>query len=607
MACKNCPSDGGSFLGGMLSLYKSNCKPNKGCTSDTEDIIYGGANLPCSGILTGDNVDEILAKVDQALCASSGNYSTYNKFCLDDNSPITTEQQFVETISEYVCTLRSDVDTFIDITFPAYQTSISNQLTAITSPNITCASASVLSTDTLSQVLTKYCTKFGAIDSALSLSGVNWSQCSSVPTPPTTIAQAFDLIIDQICNINTGEVVLPTFNNVGSCLPTPLTSTDSLEDTVNKIKTRLCQTPTFDINTLTWTCTTKPTSTTTDLQSAFQAILNKLDTLSQNLPTFDAGFSVSNIDNDNLCLGKLVSLAGGTLTDQFVSINSGDTSPGYLAAKLVAGSNITLDISTVPGTMIINSSAGASADEKVKAFSGDPNPSDFLDNKLEGDTSSEGLSITLSNNTIDGKVRITPNINMNQFIVSLVETLENNNDLFQLWCNLNANCPSPCNPPSNITVEYIGEGGITTTTTTSTSSTSSTTSTTTSTTSTTTTTTTTIISEIFYGTALVGTIPDESTIEGGNTTLQNALNDVTINWGPTSEDPVFYWFAIPDVGITSLKTKYVEIPPNQGNMLSPSDLFDAPTTVSVGGIDYHVYITMYETQFTDKDYTFKYS
>lgn len=616
MACKPCSSSSGKFLGSALSLYKPNCT-SKRC-DNSQDVIYGGPNLPCSGILTGDNFETVLSKIDQAVCASVGNYSTYNKFCLDDNSPITTEQEFVETISEFVCSLRTEFDTFVNTTFPSYQSSVSSLINGLTNPNITCISASVVSTDTLSQVLTKYCTKFGAIDSALSLSGVNWSQCFSVPTPPTTIAAAFDLIIDQICSIQSSGsgATLPTFNNVGSCLPAPLTSADSLVDTVNKIKTRLCQTPTFDINALTWTCTTKPSNNATDLQAAFQSILSKLDSISQNLPTFDlSDFNVANVDNGNLCLGKLISLAGGTVTDKFVAVDSSDTTPGYLASKLVAGANITLDTTTVPGTMIINSSGGGGADEKVKAFSGDPTPTNFLDEKVEGATGNFGLSIGTANNTVDGKVTFTPNVNMPQFIIGLIETLQENNELFELWCALNSSCPSPCSPPSNIVVEFNDDGPTTTTTTsttssssTSTTSTSSTSSTsTTSTTSTTTTTTTTILDEIYYGTAVTGSVPDESTIIGGSSVFQNALNDVVINWGATSPTPVYYWIAIPNVGATALKTKWEEVLPNAGTMLSPSDLFDVPTIVSVGGVNHYVYITQYATQFTSQNYTFKYS
>jgi hypothetical protein len=490
MSCQDCSSGGGSTITNLNSLYSSNCSDQNPCSTDSKNITYNGANLTCSGIVTGDSIEDSIIKLNQAVCTATGNLSGINFYCLDDSGAITTQQQFIETISEFVCTLNSAFNTFVGTTFVQYQTDVDARFDAIEVPAITCASASVVITDSLQTVLSKYCAKFVAIDAAIDISSVNWSQCSVVSPSPTTIAEGFDVIIDQICNINSGGgVILPTFNNTGSCLPAPVTSSDSLELTINKIKTRLCQSPVFDINALTWNCISKPSSTTTDLQSAVQAILSKIDAISQNLPIFDSGqFTVANVDNGNLCLGKSVTLAAGTATDKYVAINGTDSTPGYLANKITAGANIVLDVTTVPGTMIISSTGGAIADEKVKAFSGDSTSTNYLDQKLGAGASSNGVSLSLTNDLIAGKVLINPVVNMSQLILSIIETLENSNELYNLWCALNAGCPSPCQPPSNILVVY--DGGNTTTTTTSSTSTSTSTSTTSTTSSTTTTTTT---------------------------------------------------------------------------------------------------------------------
>src|ERR1041385_932057 len=189
--------------------------------------------------------------MDPLLCAATGDYSTYNTYCL---APINTQQEFVESISNFVCTLRDDLNTFTETTFPAYQATVTAALAAITSPVITCSSTSVTNTDTLVQVLTKYCTKFGAIDTALSLSTVTWNSCYTVSPTPTTIAAGFNVLIGQICTLKTAveaAAVLPIFNNTGTCLPSPGAS-DTLTSTINKIITRLCQTGTLDLSTLTW-------------------------------------------------------------------------------------------------------------------------------------------------------------------------------------------------------------------------------------------------------------------------------------------------------------------------------------------------------------------
>jgi len=314
MSC-NTPNSNPTNLSGLQLFYSnSSCGTNtNNCGTPTSQVVYGGPNLPCTNIETGTTLDDVLSIIDTKLCAVVGDYTLYNKACLDDVTPITTEQEFVETISTKVCTIESDLATFTGTTFVDYQTTVTNSLNDITNPELTsCSFVGVLTTDTLEQVINKITTSLCNINTNhLTLTGVNWSQCFTVSTPPTTIPQAFDLLIDQICSVKDdvgAGGALPTFNNTGSCLPTP-GAADSLTDTVNKIKTRLCQTGTFDINALTWTCTTKPSTTTTDLQAAFQAVLNKLDSLSQVVPNFSGDFVVTNVDTAQPCLGKHVAFA----------------------------------------------------------------------------------------------------------------------------------------------------------------------------------------------------------------------------------------------------------------------------------------------------------
>ena len=451
--CTNC-NPNNIYSGSFNSLTESNCG-EYGYTGLTSKVLYDGPNLPCTLINTGESLNVVFSKLDTALCAVLGDYSLYNVGCL---APIATQQEFVEAISAYVCTLRADFDTFEDVTFLNYQTSVTNQFLSITSPNITCASAGITTADNLTTVYSKYCTKFGQIDSALSLAGVNWAQCFAVPIAPTTIAEGFDLLIDQICQVNAGGsgVVLPTFNNVGSCLPGTLSATDSLEDTVNKIKTKVCTQPTFDINALTWGCTTQPSVVTTDLQSAVQAILSQLDSLKQNIPTFDpADFTVANVDNGNLCLGKSVSISGAIGTDQFVKSNAADTLPGTLEDKLQAGSNITLDFTSVAGKAIISSTGvGSAADEKVKTYVGDSTEG-YLNDKVTGGSDPFGIDITTFLNTTTEKVEIIPSIDPVTFITNVLNAIKNDAALSALLCEIVSSCPSPCGSVTNAQVVQL--------------------------------------------------------------------------------------------------------------------------------------------------------
>lgn len=453
MSCVNCSSDN-IFTGSFNQIPSTNCCDSN-FSSATGCIVYDGPNLPCTLVQTGESLNTVLSKMDTVICQATGNYALYNTFCLDDVTPITTEKQFVETISQFVCLLRSEFDTFVGSTFPAYQDVVDGRFDAIEQPEITCTSAGVVDTDSLKVLLGKYCTKFSQIDSFIDISTVIWNDCFTVPIPPTNLSQAFNLLVDQICQIATAQTTLPTFNNVGSCLPPPLTATDSLEDTVNKLKIKVCTQPTFDINTLVWTCVTKPSTTTTNLQAAFQTVLTELAAIKQNFPTFSlANFNVANVDNGDPCLGKLITLAAGVSPDEKVKATPADTLPGTLQDKLVAGTAITLDYGAVTGKVVINSTGGSSTDEKVKTDSTDPTAG-FLDAKIVGGTSPLGISISASPNLTTHQIEIIPNVSTTAFITNILSAIKADETLKALFCEIVSMCPSPCSGAQNIQVVQI--------------------------------------------------------------------------------------------------------------------------------------------------------
>ena len=463
MACTNCTQSTASITG----FIPANCSEPASCFQDAGCVVYTGPALSCSGIATNSNLETILQTIDPLLCASTGDYSTYNTYCL---APITTQKQFVETISNFVCTLRDDFDEFVDTTYVADQSSIDSRLDALEVPGITCSSAGVVNTDTLQQLLTKYCTKFGTIDSAINPSAANWNSCYVV-TPPTTITGGFNTLIAQICIlkalVESGTSSLPTFNNVGSCLPAPLTTADSLVDTVNKIKVRLCQTGTIDTTALTFGCVSNSVSSGTDLQSTLQNILTKVTQIAQNLPTeWSADFDVTNVDNGDLCLGKEVALATPSTQDRFVAATTSDTSPGVLQNKLVAGTNVTLDYVTTPGSVIINNTGGSgTGDHKVAVNSTDPSP-DYLGVKIITGGLTNGIQVTPTVDIINNVITLDVTVDTVTLFQSLIDTLSSDSGLYASFCAAVAGCPSPCDAPSNVTVTY--QSGTTSTTTTTT-------------------------------------------------------------------------------------------------------------------------------------------
>jgi len=466
MACTNCTQSSPSITG----FLPNTCLETNPCFLDAGCVVYTGPALNCSAIATNDALDIILQKIDPLLCAATGDYSTYNTYCL---APITTQKQFVETISNYVCTLNTTVTTFIGTTYVANQAILDGRLDALEVPGITCSSAGVVNTDTLQQVLTKYCTKFGTIDAAINPSGANWSSCYAVSPAPTTIVAGFNTLIAQICIlknlVETGTSSLPTFNNVGSCLPAPLTAADTLVDTVNKIKVRLCQTGTIDTTTLTFGCVSNSVSGGQDLQGTLQNILTKVTQIAQSLPTeWSADFTVSNVDNGNLCLGKAIDLSTPSTQDRFVAATASDLSPGVLQDKLIPGTNVSLDYITSPGFVIINNTGGSGVgDHKVAVDSGDASP-DYLGVKIVTGGPVNGIQVTPSVDVVNDVVLLNVSVNLVTLFQSLIDVLSSNSELYANFCTAVAGCPSPCDAPSNVTVTYLSGTTSTTTTTTTT-------------------------------------------------------------------------------------------------------------------------------------------
>ena len=455
MSCTNCPDTPvPNQVYNLQYSYSTPCT-SSGCPGgslDSKCVIYTGANLTCSGVNTNDTVEVAIQKINTKLCTTIGDYSTYNYNCL---TPVTTEAAFVAAITAHACTTRTSLTTFTGTTFPTYQTTVNNRFVAIEVPGITCSSASVTNTDTLQQVLNKYCTKFGSIDTKIDISGITWNTCYGTSTP-TSIKDGFVAVLDQICQTKALITVssLPTFNNIGSCLASP-GATDSLVDTIGKIKTRLCLSPTFDINALTWSCITKPSSTTTDLQGAFQSVLTKIDILSAKIPNFSSDFTVNNVSDGQPCLGKTIALAQSLNVDRFVASNSGDTSPGTLADKLQAGTGMGLDYTTTPGKVILN--AAPSSQGKVYANTVDDTLG-FLDQKMQGKGSPDGiLNLITVYNGATKKVDINPTIDTTVLLESLLYLLETDSVLKARFCAIVASCPSGCAAPQNPQATYIGE------------------------------------------------------------------------------------------------------------------------------------------------------
>jgi hypothetical protein len=462
--CNNCNDNLPINVPVTLGIFSTACEPNT--LNDIKDWAYKGVNLTCSEIYTGNSLETVIQKLDAKLCGVIGDFSSYNVSCLRDGlNTITTQQQFVESISSFVCDLKDEYDDFVNITFEGYQDSVDTRFKLIETPGITSVTQGFTSTSTLQNTLTiMSATIDNILNVKLDISDVDWNSCFVVTPAPTTIAQGFDTLIAQICTLQAGggSATLPTFNNVGSCLDGPVTASDTLVTTVNKIKGRLCELPEFNINDLTWGCTTKPSSIDNDLQSAIQTILNTTNDYKQNKLTFSADFLVSATGPDT-CGGKTISLAVPSSADRYVATNVGDTTPGTLSDKLVAGTNVTLDYVTTPGKVIITSNGGGT-DVKVKTEVSDPTGG-FLEDKIKYVSNTNGVSLTKTTDLGDHKVALGTAIDGGALWTYLLAYLDANPTTYAEFCERVTGCLPDCIIPPNVTVIY-NTGSTTTTTTT---------------------------------------------------------------------------------------------------------------------------------------------
>lgn len=268
-------------------------------------------------------------------------------------------------------------------------------------------------------------------------------------TPPTTLPGAFDLLIDQICQVKadipTGYTP-PTFNNVGTCLPTP-GATDSLTSTISKIIAKLCSLPTLDIDELSPFLCTGLGSTLTEVIENIRIRVTE-NTL-RSIEEVGPGLTLVDLGSPEACTGKRLEIDPDAFPDEMVKVNSSDTTPGYLIDKLNAGDNITIDDTTLVGAVTITAE-----DAHVKTSSIDP-ATGYLLQKILVDSLPE-LSFALTeDSTTDPssyKAKITPTIDWYALTEKVLLTIVENSTLRSIFCNIDCEILPTCLAPSNFSV-----------------------------------------------------------------------------------------------------------------------------------------------------------
>jgi hypothetical protein len=176
-----------------------------------------------------------------------------------------------------------------------------------------------------------------------------------------------------------------------------------------------------------------------DLNGALQGIISSTSDWFENKLTFSPDFTVSYVDPLDTCQGKYLELTTPIVsTDRLVASNVADLSPGTLIDKLTAGTSITLDDATIPGQVIINSTAADTY--KVKASSTDTTPNYLVDKVVGVYNGAQGLGIIDAYNPVSKTVDFTPYIDWTVFIPQLLNEIAADPALSAQLCALVCTC-----------------------------------------------------------------------------------------------------------------------------------------------------------------------
>lgn len=467
MSC-NCNNSNNNIPAGYVynNVPCSN-SPSPTGTYDSSIVIYTGPNLGSIDVQTNTNIETILSNINDVISGISGiNWSSFNYFCLDTGTPITNAQQFAETISEYVCNNSSSTDEFITTTFPDAIQQVNESIEELDSPTInSCSFVGINPTDNISGILEKLSIASCFISASIDPSSANWNQCFTTSPLPTTVTGGFNAVINQLCNIysilDTVEL-LPTFDNTNTCLPSPVTTTDTLYNTVIKIRDYVCQLPSFDIDDVVWTnCISNPNPNGgSDITSAIQTLVtfNNLSYVNRVTYWDPTYFDVSFTSPSDPCSGLSVSLQTGlAFENNQVALNALDNSPNYLLSKMLPGTNINFDIISTPGSVIVNAEV---TDDKVKANAADTS-SGYLIDKVDGKSdSTSSLAIVESYNSITDTVDLTPSINFGNLVNQILNFITNNgtsySQLQSIICSMQP-CPEGTERYISSVIQVVGD------------------------------------------------------------------------------------------------------------------------------------------------------
>jgi len=436
---------------------------------DSTLVVYTNVPLTYINVTPGMNLQTILQNINTAVNTMNPapNYSGYNLgpyygysiTQTDGTSHPTNTQNFAEGISKIVCKTESDLYTFINTTYPANQTTLSNAITALQIPGLTYSytggggSISITSGMTRNQVLTATYTGVGNILALLNAPGSTWSTLSI--STPTNINTAFNSLIAYLSNLTTSlsgyQTAIGTFDNSANCLAG--TSTDSVGTTISSIITYICNTlPSFNASSITTSCLTTQTS----LQNWVQQLAHAVDGLINS--TVVGATNTSLLVTSTSCGGKTLAINPSSSLVTKVLNSSSDTTPGYLSSKVSAGSNITINTLNSGANEQIQISATLPTPNQVAVNSSDSFPG-YLMNKITSyGGGGWGLSVSTSPSVDNSQLVLAVNVSdPYSFVQNMFKYISSDPNLLALFCTLVSECNgNQCYPPTALIVTISG-------------------------------------------------------------------------------------------------------------------------------------------------------
>lgn len=370
---------------------------------DASQVFYTGPALSNIGVDQNDDLDTILNAIDEKFGESTSNpdytsWSMYGITQINGSSHPTTLRNFSEGIAKIVTDNAGVVTTFIGTTYVNDQEVITDAINAIKAPELTYTPFGITDADLIANVWTKLFSGIDDVLAALDPSAGAWDDIGLTGGDiPDTLLGGFNALIEVVSDLQSTVDdldALPTFDNTGSCLPTP-GATDTLVSTIGKIKTVLCAKPDFNVGDLEYGCGIS--SSNDNLQEVVQAILNAHDSFVRTaIVSASSEFSISAVDGDP-CNGMKIILKADAAPRKTVAATASSTTMGSLY-EVIESSDGSLEIdNTDPEKLDIKVNVDALSDindRKILVDEADTH-ADYIGNKIQGDGEINGIRINV--------------------------------------------------------------------------------------------------------------------------------------------------------------------------------------------------------------------